>query len=236
MDTAPFIFRHEGQLIGRRDFPAAEKSEHDELLREVNKFTLRPLRIDEFAAFTLDLCNNQIDRHFSRFPEEELELINQKVVGASVCESHKTKETLPRGTFFRSRLNRDNDYLSVRPDAYFPRTAQNADFILNIEAGVYRQTSIGFSFRLPECSTCGRDIRTCDHVPGKVYGDKLCHFIMRGVIDVFEGSVVTCGSQGTGFVSQARGLPPLHAFEALQQARHHAPQSALWQSKTWSAE
>ena len=68
---------------------------------------------------------------------------------------------------------------------------------------------------------CGKDLRTCDHVPGRAYDGETCHFILRDVVDVIEGSVVSAGSQGTGFVARrgqrAAALPT--AVRALEAAR-----------------
>jgi hypothetical protein len=192
----------------------------------VNRFALRPLKQDEFAVFTLDLCHNQIDRHFSRFPDEELEKISAMAPGRPLMERHDLRGSLPRGTFFRSALHSAGDRVSVRPDVYVLRTQDNGDFILNIEGGVYRETSIGFSFESPECSICAKDLRTCDHVPGKTYGDRQCHYVMRNVLEVIEGSVVSSGSQGTGFVAATgaeraeRALPLERALTVARKAFH----------------
>ena len=229
MELGPFVFRHEGELIAMR---AGAMEDGD--AAAVNRFALRALRADEFAVFTLDLCHNQIDRHFSRFPEEELETINAMVPGRPLMERHDLRGTLPRGTFFRSALHREGERVSVRPDVYVLRTGDNADFILNIEGGVYRETSIGFSFRTPECSVCARDLRTCDHVPGRSYGDAQCHYVMRDVLEVIEGSVVSSGSQGTGFVPQRRVAPVGDALERARQ-QYHEP-IALWSKRVWADE
>lgn len=224
MELEPFVFRHEGVLIGMRAWAEAAEAEAGEeaLLAAVNRFALRPLRREEFAVFTLDLCHNQVDKHFSRFPEAELAKINEMVLGRPLMERHDLRGSLPRGTFFRSELHREGDVVSVRPEVYVLRTADNADFILNIEGGVYRETSIGFSFRLPECSVCGKDIRSCDHVPGRGYGGQTCHFIMRDVLEVIEGSIVPAGSQGTRFVARERALSLTEALDAARKA-FHAP-------------
>lgn len=204
MELEPFVFSHTGALVGTRDIH--RDNSDDETLAAINRLALRPLQLEEVAVFTLDLCNNQVDRHFSRFPEEELERINQLTPGRPLMERHDLRGTLPRGTFFRSHLHRNGDHISVRPEVYVLRAADNHDFILNIEGGVYRETSIGFSFRTPECAVCGQDLRTCAHVPGKSYSGKTCHFIMRDVLEVIEGSVVSAGSQGTRFVAQHRAV------------------------------
>jgi len=215
MELKPFVFRHDGALIEMR-----ARDEHEGLVEEVSRFALRPLGQEEFVAFTMDLCHNQVDRHFSRFPEEELTRISELVPGRPLMERHDLRGSLPRGTFFRSRLHSCGERTSVRPDVYVLRTQDNADFILNIEGGVYRETSIGFSFRTPECSICGQDLRACAHVPGKTYGDDQCHYVMREVLEVIEGSVVPSGSQGTGFVAEERALPLTEALDKARQAFH----------------
>ena len=231
MELKPFVFRHDGLLVGAR---AAAPG----LVEEVNRFALRPLGEEEFRVFTLDLCHNEVDRHFSRFPEEELEAINGMVPGRPLMERHDLRGSLPRGTFFRSQLQRGTaDHptrVSVRPDVYVLQTGENADFILNIEGGVYRETSIGFSFRLPECTICRRDLRTCSHVPGRSYEGKACHYEMRGVLEVLEGSVVSSGSQGTSFVAAARSLPLADALEIGRQAYHRPIE--VWSKRTWAEE
>ncbi len=229
MELEPFVFRHEGVLVGMRSQTEADGTEN-----EVNRFSLRPLSRTEYAVFTLDLCHNQVDRHFSRFPDEELAAINGMTPGRPLMERHDLRGTLPRGTFFRSELYRDKDVLSVRPDVYVLRSNDNADFILNIEGGVYRETSIGFSFRTPECSICGRDLRTCDHVPGRMYGDVVCHYVMRDVLEVIEGSVVSSGSQGTGFVAQQRHLGLPQALDAARRGFHEPVE--LWSKRMWADE
>lgn len=215
MHHEPLTFHHQGIVVGLR-----AREQKDALIDDVNCYALRPLTRDEFVVFTLDLCHNGVDRHFSRFPDEELARISALVPGRPLMERHDLRGSLPRGTFFRSQLHHEGDRISVRPDVYVLRTHENEDFIRNIEGGVYRETSIGFSFRTPECSVCARDVRTCDHVPGRPYDGVTCHYIMRDVLEVIEGSVVSSGSQGTRFVGQERAMGhPLVRVEAAPWGR-----------------
>ena len=218
MDHGPFVFNQDAYLVGLRAKESAE--EEAALLAAVNRFALRPLTRDEFAVFTLELCHNQIDRHHSRFADAELEVIDRLVPGRPLMERHDLRGSLPRGTFFRSQLVREGDRLTVQPEVYVLRTAENESFIRNIEGGVYRDISIGFSFRMPECSVCGKDIRSCAHVPGKSYENEACHFIMRGVLDVLEGSVVSSGSQGTQFVAPGTRQQAIALGEKPFQYKH----------------
>lgn len=171
---------------------------------EVNRYSLRRLLREEYVVFTLDLCHNQLDRHFSRFPNEELEKINRLVPGRPLMERHDIRGSLPKGVFFKSSLVVSDGKIFVRPKVYVLRLEENKSFIANIEGGVYRETSIGFTFGFPECSVCGKDIRRCVHIPGNRYDGEVCFYWLRDVKEVLEGSVVACGSQGTGFVSEYR--------------------------------
>jgi hypothetical protein len=216
MQLDPFVFTHAGHIVATR----GHTSDGNTALDAINRYALRPLNAEECATFTMDLCHNQVDRHFSRFPDEELEKISTMVPGRPLMERHDLKGSLPRGTFYHSTLHREGERLSVRPDVYVLRSPENAGFILNIEGGVYRETSIGFSFQTPECTVCSKDLRTCDHVPGRSYGDVTCHYILRDVLEVIEGSVVPSGSQGTGFVSQSRALPLESALDTARRAYH----------------
>lgn len=237
MNLEPFSFLCSGSVVGLRGVGAGSATVDGETLAAVNRYALRSLKAEDVAVFTLDLCNDQVDRHFSRFPVEELEQINRMVLGRPLMERHDVRGSLPRGTFFRSVLHEDEGVVSVRPDVYVLRTAENADFIRNIEGGVYREISIGFSFGMPECSVCGRDIRQCDHVPGRHYSEGLCHFVMHEVQDVVEGSVVASGSQGTGFVGAVEGrVSPVGAL-AVARAAGDSVVSSSWQgSVLWCGE
>lgn len=235
MEPEPFYFSHTGAMAGTRSLDHLD----EDTMPAVNHFALRPLTPEEVAVFTLDLCHDQVDRHFSRFPEEELERISRMTPGRPLMERHDLRGSLPRGTFFRSHLHRQDGRVSVRPEVYVLRTPQNHDFILNIEGGVYRETSIGFSFRLPECSVCGKDLRTCAHIPGRAYGGHPCHFIMRDVLEVIEGSVVPAGSQGTRFVSRQQpcdGSPLEPANAALTRARERFHLPIELQRRGWAPE
>jgi hypothetical protein len=68
----------------------------------------------------------------------------------------------------------------------------------NIDGGVYKECSISFSFRLPECSICGKDIRLCQHQPFDSYdtpdGPQVCHFRYRRIERVLETSLVYRGA------------------------------------------
>jgi len=183
-------------------------------MKIVQRYALKELQPEEVAVFRMNLCNDQIDRHESRFPVKELRTINRLVVGKPTMVNHDM-HSLPRGRFFRSQLTtgattthaatKATDVTFVQPDTYMLRTPGNDEFIRHIEAGIYSGTSIGFEFEYPECSICNEDFRGCPHWPGQEYEGERCHYIMHDVVDVFEGSIVPLGSQGTELV-EARDM------------------------------
>ena len=80
---------------------------------------------------------------------------------------------------------------------------QTRELVAKLEAGIIRETSIGFTFGLPECSVCRADMRTCPHEPGR----DGAFYWLRDVQAVIEGSLVPAGSQGTQVVAQLRCTP-----------------------------
>lgn len=201
-------------------------SAEDSTMAEINQFALTELKESDVAVFQLDLCNDQIDRHYSRFPANELAKINEMVRGRPLMERHDMRGSLPRGVFFRSELATNNGIMSVRPTAYMLRSEENADFIRNIEGGVYRETSIGFSFKTPTCSVCSEDIRSCSHIPGRDYKGSTCHYVMNDVTDVIEGSIVPAGSQGTKIVAQLRGMGEADEFQIGEKDGSHCNEAS----------
>lgn len=194
----------------------------DDDMAAINKFALKPLTRNDVAIFSMELCNNQVDKHYSRFPEAELAKINRMVVGRPLMQNHDLR-TLPRGTFFGSQIKSVGNRMTVCPDAYIARTRGNEDFIKNLESGVYRMTSIGFMFSKPECSICGGDYRSCSHNAGERYdtptGKSVCHYVMHNVTEVIEGSIVPAASQGT-VVLGARKLPVCREDAELKRDCH----------------
>lgn len=200
-------------------------------LAAINQHTLSPVTAKEVAVFRLDLCNDQVDRHISRFPVEELHRISDDlIVGKPLMELHdmpshgmfgSNRGSQPVGKFFRSQVVEENGKTSVQPDVFLLRGHGEDDIIAKIEAGILAGTSISFALDRPECSSCGCDIRDCAHMPGEEVDGEVCHVILKEVTDVFEGSIVPLGSQGTEFV-EARaddGEPVLPLKEAIKQAR-----------------
>lgn len=215
----------------RQESVFGEDGATEQDMAAINEHALVPLTKDQVAVFRMNLCNDQIDRHVSRFPTEELKTISEKlIVGKPLMELHdmpsdgffsSNRGSQPVGTFFRSQVVEDNGQVSVRPDVFMRRGAGDDNLIAKIESGIAKGTSISFALNRPECSVCGCDMRDCAHLPGEEIDGELCHMVLKEVTDVFEGSIVPLGSQGTEFVEArgAEGEPVLPLRDALKQAR-----------------
>ena len=171
-------------------------------MRKINVLTLKTLTPKHVAVFDLDLANDQIDRHLSRFPIEELRKIDRMIIGKPLMINHDmpgpgNRGSLPRGTFFQSRIVEGLGRTVVRPSAFVLRGHGDDNFIAHIEGGVYRGTSVSFNLDFPQCSTCLEDIRRCRHMPGEEIDREVCHVILREITSVNEGSIVPLGSQST---------------------------------------
>jgi len=200
-----FMMSRLGLVVGRRALEGDEAGLASDL-GAINRYALRPLTAADVAVFEIEVCHDQVDAHFSRFPREELETIARLLPGRPLMELHDLQNRMPLGKIFKSWLSPEMEKVTVRADVFILRTDENGDAIENIEGGVWAETSIGFAFRMPECSICGGDLRMCDHVPGREYEGVVCFYWMRDVVEVIEVSLVPSGSQGTEVIgARARG-------------------------------
>ena len=79
--------------------------------------------------------------------------------------------------------------------AYMLRGGANDALIEEIEGGIKKEVSVGCSVAKCVCSICGKDIGTCAHKKGEVYGGKLCCAELTGAQDAYEWSFVAVPAQ-----------------------------------------
>ncbi|MFC1730543.1 hypothetical protein ACFL6I_09415 [candidate division KSB1 bacterium] len=169
-----------------------------------------PVTKDTIYVRKCRLAGDGVNCHFGRFRTEDLKILLEKVQGVSCLIGHR-KDTAGIARFFGGGIERHTarDLVTgqeiemnyIAPKIYWMKNHSMAeDLRLNIDGGIYHQASISWYFEKPVCQLCGKDIRACDHVPGKRYDGKLCFFWYEGITDVLEGSIVFAGGHpGTGF-------------------------------------
>ncbi|MBQ5810691.1 MAG: hypothetical protein IIW23_03835 [Clostridia bacterium] len=182
----------------------------------INSMTRRPFTAEELYVFSVTLCDNDIDRDFERFTLNALNSLAQMYVGKTGIFDHsmKGKDQVARifscrveskpGVFTKDGL----PYSCLTARAYMPRTAKNEELIVDIDAGINKEVSVGCSMESATCSVCGIDRRIgCSHKNGRHYkkdGVKvLCHTVLDNPKDAFEWSFVAVPAQPKAGVTKA---------------------------------
>lgn len=188
--------------LGRVTARLAEKAEEisadliDLINRNINPPT--PVGPEDVHIRTMFIVSDQVNSYGGRFPADEHERLAHLLVDSPVMVGHR-KDRLPVGRNFHAvMVEKDNQHW-VKSYFYWLRNALGAgDLKDNIDGGIYKECSIGFTFQFPECSVCGRDIRLCEHEPLQKYkqngNEIICHFNYRRVERVLETSLVYRGA------------------------------------------
>jgi hypothetical protein len=193
-DTVDFCH---GQIIARLADDERVSSELVNLIN-TNVAPLEPVEEQDVYIRAMLIVSDQVNSFGGRFPVEEHARLAQLLVDSPVLIGHR-KDRLPIGrTFHAVTVSRETQQW-VKSYFYWLRSSENAqDLKDNIDAGIYKECSIGFTFRLPQCSICGRDIRSCEHEPLAEYAIggvmQVCHFDYREIEKVLETSLVYRGA------------------------------------------
>ncbi len=163
---------------------------------------LVPVNAKDVYVRRCRLAGDGIDAGFGRFRTEDMGRLLELVQGAPALIGHR-KDTLGIARFFGGELEHDSDSVItyIVPKFYWMKDHSNAeDLRISIDGGIYSEASLGFTFKIPTCAICNKDIRRCDHIPGHEYNGKTCFFYYDDVLRITEGSFVYRGAQpGTGF-------------------------------------
>ena len=152
------------------------------------------LNPDQVYIRAMYIVSDEVNSFGGRFPFEEFEHLSQLLIDSPVMVGHR-KDKLPIGRNFHSKIEiKDNRYW-IKTYFYWLKNSDFSETLReNIDGGVYKECSIGFTFYLAECSICNKDIRTCNHEPFKIYDSKECYFNYRQIEKVLETSIVYRGA------------------------------------------
>jgi hypothetical protein len=157
-----------------------------------------PVRPQDVHVRAMFIVSDQVNSFGGCFPLDEHQRLAELLVDSPVLVGHR-KDKLPVArTFHAVTLEKDGEHW-VKAYFYWLRSAAGAeDLRENIDGGIYKECSIGFTFALAECSICGRDIRLCEHEPFQSYSsdgrEQVCHFRYRRIERVLESSLVYRGA------------------------------------------
>ncbi len=184
----------------------------DEELSKINQFALTPLTAEQVFTFKAILCDNEIDRTFERFSNDALEKLSSLIVGKTVIKNHIPDADNQVARIYSAEVTDTGQltsygepYKQLTAHCYMVRTAGNADMIAEISGGIRKEGSISCSISNRNCSVCGKDSlkEYCSHRMGKVYEGKQCHFVLDGIADAYEFSLVAIPAQRNAGISKS---------------------------------
>lgn len=172
-------------------------------LEAINRFAKTELTAEQVYAFSVRLCDNEVDRDFERFDTAALERLGKLFLGKSGIFDHQWSAQGQTARIYRTEVVRESTVLTAAGDpycwlkgwAYLLRTEKNRDLIAEIEGGIKKEVSVGCSMGRRVCSVCGAEDGSCEHVKGRMYGDRLCFTELREPVDAYEWSFVAVPAQ-----------------------------------------
>ncbi len=179
----------------------------NEELELINQHTRRKFSADELYAFSVVLCDNDVDRDFERFSDSALEKLSELYIGKTGICDHSPKAENQCARIFHTKVeavegkkNRlGEQYKRLFARAYMPKSEASEQLILSIESGIRKEVSVGCSMAAAYCSVCGKPAGMCQHKKGRSYrknGQKtLCFFELSEPTDAFEWSFVAIPAQ-----------------------------------------
>lgn len=169
----------------------------------INKYSKRELSQDEVFAFSLNLCDNDIDRDFEAFDENALEVLSQMFIGVTGIFDHNPTAKNQSARIYKTEIVKTNEKTSygepkiiLKAKAYMTRSEKNKDMILDIEAGIIKEVSVSCSVQNKVCSVCKSEFDgSCGHKKGQEYNGQLCYVELLSPMDAYEWSFVAIPAQ-----------------------------------------
>lgn len=176
-----------------------------EEMKQINAFTRRTFLPEEVYCFSVVLCDNDIDRDNECFDRKTLEELAEMFVGKTGICDHEASSKNQQARIYQTQLREEagrltrqgEPYCALVAKAYMVKTESNRDLILEIEAGIKKEVSVGCSIRSRVCSICGKSRKEggCEHITGQRYAGKLCYTKLVGAQDAYEWSFVAVPAQ-----------------------------------------
>ncbi len=186
----------------------------EEELEQINRFAKGSLTTEEVYAFSVRLCDNEVDRDYERFRAKTLEELAPLFVGKSGIFDHQWSAQGQTARIYRTEVVREDGnltrggegYCFLKGYAYMLRNEKNRDLIREIEGGIKREVSVGCAVQKKVCSICGKELQTesCPHRPGREYEGRLCVHELAEATDAYEFSFVAVPAQTRAGVMKHR--------------------------------
>ncbi len=190
------------KLIGALSITTAGDTAEDkqQLVDEINRVAQppQPVTVDTVHIGLLHAASNEINLQGGCFEAAELTLLSELIVDAPVMVGHQ-KQELPIGRVFKAEVIHRNGVPWLQAFFYWHRDQRDADALkAGIDAGIYKECSLGFLYGKPECCICREDMRHCRHRPNEVVRlggrDVRAFYYYKQIEKVLEVSLVYRGA------------------------------------------
>lgn len=186
-----------------KNYNTAKSFSSKEYIDLINQYTRTPLDENSVYVFPLTLCNNDVDRDNEQFTLLALYKLAELFVGKTGITDHNpdvdnqiariVKTTVDAVTGKKNKLG--EDFYNLNAIAYMVKSDKNKDFIMDIDAGIKKEVSVGCAVSKYICSICGENYSRCEHQSGKSYDGKTCFVKLDDPVDAYEFSFVAVPSQ-----------------------------------------
>ncbi|MEW8956692.1 XkdF-like putative serine protease domain-containing protein [Clostridium sp.] len=186
----------------------------DDDMSLINQHTRRELTSDEVYIYPIVLCDNEADRDYEYFTKKDLDILSNLFVGKTFIQDHSWTSGNQHSRIFKTEVVKvpgktvegetklkGSPYYQLKAWAYTVKKGHE-DLIENIEAGILKEVSVGFSIKDLECDICGNsfyDGANCSHWPGRSYKvngkDIVCYLRMKEPKEAYEVSFVAVPAQ-----------------------------------------
>jgi hypothetical protein len=222
----------------------------------INKHSRRELKAEEVYVYPIILCDNEGDRDYEYFTKKDLEMLAPLFIGKTFIQDHawksgnqhsriyKTEVIDAPGKAIQSKTKlHGQQYSQLKGWAYTIRKGHE-DLIENIEAGILKEVSVGFSVKDLECDICGNsffDYDNCKHWPGKSYKvngqEYTCYLHMKEPREAYEVSFVAVPAQPAAGVTKGVKLEKEEREkENLENLKHEKSTSKKEQPRIFYAQ
>ncbi len=185
----------------------------EEELALINTYTRKELSKENVYVFSLNLCDNEVDRDFECFSLSALGELAVLFEGKTGIFDHNARSSLQTARIFKAWVETDKakktacgeNYSVLKARAYMIRTKDNESLIEEIEGGIKKEVSVSCSVSDAVCSICGADMRKgkCEHIRGKSYSGSLCFAVLKNATDAYEWSFVAVPAQRAAGVTKS---------------------------------
>lgn len=188
-------------------------------LKLINSYAKAELKAEDVYTFKVACCDNQIDRDFEKFSDKALSQMAKLYVGKTIIKDHDPETDNQVARIFKTDIEDDgNGGKRLIAYAYTPINDKTKDFISEVETGIKKEVSVGFSIGKMTCSVCGKEFYSCGHIKSMMYNDEQCYGIIDDVKDAYELSFVAVPAQ--------RNAGVIKSLKSIKQPATEKPKSA----------